>query len=99
MDFAELLAMLQSPPEDGLPDTIYDDLNTAYTNDLSIRDAKVNEHGERLQAANEEIARLKSANYDLLIAQPGKEPETPEETEDEESSAGIDSLFESKDDN
>lgn len=67
-DFAELLAALQNPGEEGLSPTIYDDLSAAYTNDTSTRDAKIEVQGNDLAAAQAEILALKAMNYDLLMA-------------------------------
>ena len=68
MDFAELLAQLQNPGDEGLSPTIYDDLSAAYTNDTSTRDAKIEVQGADLAAAQAEILALKAMNYDLLMA-------------------------------
>lgn len=66
-----MLALLKTPPEEGVPDTIYDDITAAY-NDVSGRaDSAAAKIGE-LTAANEtllsQINELKAKNYDLLTA-------------------------------
>lgn len=71
MGFEEMLALLKTPPEEGVPDTIYDDITAAY-NDVSGRaDSAAAKIGE-LTAANEtllgQINDLKAKNYDLLTA-------------------------------
>jgi len=68
LDFEQLVAMLRNPGEDGIPETIYDDLSASYTDATSTRDAKITTSGEELAAAQAEILRLKSHNYDLLMA-------------------------------
>jgi hypothetical protein len=97
--FEDAIERLRNPGEQGIPETIYDDLSGIYVSDLSIRDAKVNEQGEALKAANEEIARLKSKNYDLLMATSASNAgsETVEGgngSDNDESPSGIDDLFE-----
>ena len=107
MDFAELLALLQNPGEDGLPPTIYDDLSGAYTNDMSTRDAKIQVTSDDLAAAQAEILALKAMNYDLLMAAgidnsgDTGEDVTEDETDSDSDSDEIgddDDFFEKKDD-
>lgn len=106
MTFEELLALLMNPGDDPLPDTIYTDLSTAYTDDVSARDAKIGEyegvvagHGDALAEKDAEIARLKSLMFDKLMATPddtnsGDEEESESEESDDEPT-GVDALFES----
>lgn len=93
MDFESLISTLMSPPEDGLPDTIYDDLRATYA-DASGRADSAAAKIEALTAENtsmiEEISRLKAANYDLLTAVP-----SPDNT----SSSDGDSSDDDSDDN
>ena len=99
--FEELMEQFRNPGETGLPDTFADDLATAYSNDLSVRDAAVTDRENKVLEANNavtareaEITRLKAVNYDLLIAAPKTgEPADNDET-GENSASGIDSLFE-----
>lgn len=106
MDFAELLAQLQNPGEDGLSPTIYDDLSAAYTNDTSTRDAKIEVQGSDLAAAQAEILALKAMNYDLLMAagidnsgDTGENEESESESESDPDDVGDDDdFFEKKDD-
>jgi len=107
MDFAELLAQLQNPGEDGLSPTIYDDLSAAYTNDTSTRDAKIEVQGTDLAAAQAEILALKAMNYDLLMAagidnssdSGDDNSETDSESDDDSDEIGDDDdFFEKKDD-
>ena len=105
MDFAELLAQLQNPGEDGLSPTIYDDLSAAYTNDTSTRDAKIEVQGNDLAAAQAEILALKAMNYDLLMAAgidnsaDTVDDETETDSDSESDDIGDDDdFFEKKDD-
>lgn len=103
MDFAELVAMLTSPPEDGLPETIYDDLTASYNSVSSIADsgtAKISELEASLVAAQGEISKLKSQNYDLLMAVgEGSGAETePDDEPSGDDDLTVDDLYTSEDD-
>ena len=97
MTFEEILALMREPGEDGVPDTIYDDLTASYNTVVEGGVAALTAQGDAHESANAElvaeIARLKALNFDLLMAAGTAEtPETPDtpETNDEPS---IDSLF------
>lgn len=107
MDFEELLALLREPGEDGVPDTIYDDLSLAHGNALSTRDAKISEldasiaetlaaHEDALMAKDSEISKLKAANYDLLTSMPDNSDSDGDGDNDngDSDTGGIDDLFE-----
>jgi hypothetical protein len=107
MDFAELMAQLMNPGEEGLSPTIYDDLSAAYTNDTSTRDAKIEVQGNDLAAAQAEILALKAMNYDLLmVAGIDNAPDSVDDDSDTDSDSDSDSddvgddddFFEKKDD-
>jgi hypothetical protein len=70
MDFLDLINKLKEPGDDGVPDSIYDDLTARFT-DLSqykdSADSKVSELQAKLLDKESEISRLKSTNYDLLM--------------------------------
>jgi hypothetical protein len=71
MDFNSLVDMLQNPPEDGLPATIYDDLRGAYDEVSSGFDSaktKIEEMTSQNGELNDLVNSLKSKNYDLLTA-------------------------------
>lgn len=96
MDFNELIALMRDPGEDGLPETIYDDLTSSYNLAVEGGAARASE----LEAANgelmAEIARLKALNFDLLMAASG---DSADESADESPTeppgdVSIDSLFE-----
>ena len=97
MTFDELLALLREPGEDGLPETIYDDLSASYTTVVDGGAAALTAQQDVNEAATAElvaeIARLKALNFDLLMAA-GTETETKTETETEsDGEPSIDSLF------
>lgn len=75
MDFKALLEMLKNPPEDGLPDSIYDDLGASYDSAetewsslVTNADATI----ANLQVENAALAEKNQAlmahNYELLMA-------------------------------
>lgn len=100
--FEELMEKFRNPGETGVPENFADELTTAYQNDLSVRDAAVQEREQRLADAvaaqaerDKEITRLKAVNYDLLIAAPKPGEKTGEQINDDDAGPrGIDSLFE-----
>lgn len=102
MAFSDIFEKLLKPGEDGIPDTLYDDLSKAHLDEVGGRDAKIADLGATLQAAEGEISRLKMHNYDLLMAIPAEgesadgEPDADEESEE---STGVDSLFEDEETN
>lgn len=100
MDIDEIIEMLKNPPETGLDETIYDNLNDTYRNDLSIRDAKVQELETQIAERDAVIASLKSQNYDLVMkVDAGKssdsdaDPDPDVESDSEPDDGDIDSLF------
>lgn len=87
--------------EDGVsvayPDTFTDDISAAYDEDFSVPTAKIGVLETELAGANEEIARLKAHNYDLLMQVPSavtpEEDETPEEEPNDEEPSDLDKVF------
>lgn len=100
--FRELIEMLMSPPDDGLPDTIYDDLTASYdgVNERATSgDARIAQFEDEVKAKDAEILALKARNYELLENSPAKDVDVEVETENtEENTGGIESLFTEKDD-
>lgn len=94
MAFNDNLERLRNPGEDGLPETIYDDLLADYTHDTSTRDAKIAELSESHAASLAEVERLKAANYDLHNLIPPADGETESSGDTVEEVQGIESLFE-----
>lgn len=75
MGFKDLYSKLRDPGDDVLPDDIYDQIQSAYDDDISTREAKIAEldsaaakHAEALQGKDSEISRLKAMNFDLLTS-------------------------------
>lgn len=102
MDFAELIAMLRNPGEDGIPDTIYDDLSASYTDATSTRDAKITQSSADLESLQAELIAAKAANWDLVQQIPQVDSSDnsgendPSET-DADDVGDDDDFFESKD--
>ena len=80
MDFNELLALLREPGEDGVPDTIYDDLSSSYALAVDGGAASVAQAEAVNAELTAEINRLKALNFDLLMAASGDT--STDETED-----------------
>lgn len=66
MNVEELIALLTNPPEEGNPDTIYDDLLSAYGAETTAWAGERDSASARIQELEGEISRLKAHNYDLL---------------------------------
>jgi hypothetical protein len=74
-DFHELVNSLRNPGDDGVPDTIFDDLTTTYDTAFEGWNGTVAQKDEDISRLNSEVSRLKSANYDLLTkVSTGSEP-------------------------
>lgn len=96
MGFSEILQSLQNPGDDGVPDTIYDDLTAEYNSVVEGGAASAAEHESVVSQLTDEIGRLKALNFDLLVsAGVNDAPETPsDDSDDEPESPTIDDLFE-----
>ena len=100
--FEELMEQFRTPPETGLPENFAEELQTAYDNDLSVRDAAVSareqaiaDHQKALEAKDAEVLRLKAVNYDLIKAAPKVgEPADNKEPDVDPAKQGVNSLFE-----
>lgn len=70
MDIEELLGLLQNPGDDGVPDTIYDDLRTAHTTAVedvrATSGAKIAELEEAIAERDARIDKLMRDNWDLF---------------------------------
>lgn len=64
--FDELMNAIRNPGDDGVPDTIYDDLTAEYNTAFEGYTENSREKDETIAHLNGEVSRLKSANYDLL---------------------------------
>lgn len=94
-DFKELVNTLQNPGDDGLPETIYDDLMSTYDHDTTTRDAKINDLSEKHAAAMAEVEALKVKNHDLYTMIPAEDGDTGSNGDTVVEVQGVDSLFES----
>lgn len=101
--FEELMEQFRNPGESGVPADFADQLQTAYKDELSVRDAAVEERNAKIaefdkerEAHNAEIRKLKAVNYDLMVSapKPGETKPGQQDNDDESGAAGIDSLFE-----
>lgn len=98
--FEELMEQFRNPGETGIPESLADELTSAYQDDLSVRDAAVTdrenqltERQKEIDAQKAEVVRLKAVNYDLLVAAP-KAGDPVTNQGDNAEPHGIDSLFE-----
>lgn len=93
-DFNELLAQIREHTGDEpLPTTIYDQLAGEYQGVVDQRDGatvQLAENATGIAQSQAEVSRLKSQNYDLVIAQQGV---TETKTPDPERKSGIAGLF------
>jgi hypothetical protein len=93
-DFNELLAQLREHTGDEpLPASIYDELGTAYQGVVDQRDGatvQLQENATGIAQSQAEVSRLKSQNYDLVIAAQGVKPDTkPSKNDPPEGIAGL----------
>ena len=89
-DIESLLSQLQEPGDDGVPETIYDDLRATHQSALeevqTTAQAKIESLSQELSARDEQIMKLKSDNWDLFEQIPksgDSEPEDGSVTEEE----------------
>ena len=103
--FEELMNKFRNPGDEPLDTTVFaEELEKVHTEELSIRDAAVKSREEaavelqkQLDAAELEKVRLKSVNYDLMVAAPKTgEPENQDNANNDagERPRGIAALFE-----
>lgn len=104
MAFEDLLSQLRNPGEDGLPESIYDDLAGEYSLAVEGGAFRAAELQSQLEASGAEVARLKAMNFDLLTANAGpavvEEPGAAEaaadavdEDDEDNGDGGVDALF------
>lgn len=102
MDFHGLLDTLRNPPEEGLPEDIYDNLQGAYdtvTENFDNATAKIDsltKENEGLNSTisglNDTVSGLKSKAYDLMT-QVGVAGNDKQEDPEPEGGRGIDDFF------
>lgn len=103
MDFEQLIAMLRNPGEDGLPDTIYDDLSASYTEATSTANAAATTANNRVAELELALLKAKADNWDLTQMLPVAESQEPDnndsnDSDDDSDDVGDDDdFFEDKD--
>lgn len=76
-DYEHLLNTLRNPGDDGVPETIYDDLGAAYNEQKTSADAKISELSNAVAEKDAELLRVRAHNYDLLTAVQAGNPTEP----------------------
>lgn len=95
-NFHDLVNVLREPGDDGVPDTIYDDLTREFDTTLEGFNATTEKQNQKIAQYEAEVKRLKSANYDLLISV-GTANEAENSTENEQDKPiSFDDLFTKK---
>lgn len=103
MDFEQLLAMLRNPGEDGIPDTIYDDLSASYTEGTSTANAAATTANNRVAELELALLQAKADNWDLTQMLPVAESQEPGNNDSNDSDDNSDNVgddddfFEDKD--
>lgn len=102
MDFHGLLDTLRNPPEEGLPEDIYDNLQGAYDtvsenfdNATAKIDNLVKENdglNSTISGLNDTVSGLKSKAYDLMT-QVGVTGDDKQNNSEPEAGRGIDDFF------
>ena len=95
-DFAELLALLTGAGEEGapeVPETIYDDLNTAHELAVSSVTAELADKDAALQAAIAEADELRAKLFQYETETQGKD-DAPADDEPDPMELTIEDLFE-----
>lgn len=102
MDFHGLLDTLRNPPEEGLPEDIYDNLQGAYDtvsenfdNATAKIDSLVKENdglNSTITGLNDTVSNLKSKAYDLMT-QVGVTDNDNQKDSEPENGRGIDDFF------
>lgn len=96
MGYKEIIDSMRNPPEEGLPESIYDDLTAEYDGLVSGSEAAIAERETANASLATENAALKAKNYDLLMSvQTGTEP--VEQEQEENDAPAIADLFTEED--
>lgn len=98
--FDELIELAQNPGENGIPDSIYDDLRTAYGDEMAEQSSLNEASTAKIQELEGRVSQLKAQNFDKMIASKA-EPEpggnnadgADDDDNDEGEGKGIDELF------
>lgn len=98
--FDELIEMAKNPGEGGIPDSIYDDLRTAYGDEMAISVQEREGHVTQIQELEGRISQLQTQLYDATMSsgtepEPGEDnaPDDDDDDDDDDTSEGIDALF------
>lgn len=95
--FDELVEAMANPPEEGMPDSIYDDLRLAHGDEMAIIVQERDGAQTKVQELEGTVSQLRTQLYDATMNAGSKpkeeEPETDPEDDDDDSGEGIDSLF------
>lgn len=95
-NFHDMIKALREPDENGPSETIYDDLVREYDTAFEGYTANTNTLAQQLAEKDAEVARLKSANYDLLMSVgTGSKPEDLSDNE-QDKPVTFDDLFTKK---
>lgn len=82
-DIESLLSQLQTPGDDGVPETIYDDLRATHQSAIdevqTSAQAKIESLSQELSSRDEQILKLKSDNWDLFEQIPKSGDSVPED--------------------
>ena len=91
MGFDDLINLMMNPGDEGVPDTIYDDLRTSHGDEVTqatdLASAKVAELMATIEELNGEINRLKVSNWELFEQIPkagDAEPDDNDNNNDDE---------------
>lgn len=104
MDFEQLIAMMRNPGEDGIPETIYDDLSASYTELSSTSGAALEQANATVAQLQAELTAAKAHNYELMMQTPVASADNSvddESNDDSDSDSDIgddDDFFEKKED-
>lgn len=106
MDFHKLIDTLQSPPEEGLPEDIYDNVRSAYdtlSNKADAAGAKIESLtkenaglNDTITGLNDTVSGLKAKSYDLMTKVGLTDDERPTQDDAPEETGGIDDFFNGK---
>ena len=103
MGFDDLINLMMNPGDEGVPDTIYDDLRASHGDEVAhatdSASAKVAELMATIEELTGEINRLKVSNWELFEQIPKAGDDEPDNDNDEdEDDPDLDDLLSEDDD-
>lgn len=107
MGFDDLINLMMNPGDDGVPDTIYDDLRTSHGDEVTqatdSASAKVAELMTTIEELTGEINRLKVSNWELFEQIPKAGDDEPDnddnnDNDEDEDDPDLDDLLSEDDD-